>query len=53
MSPEDRLVLGLFYGDQASIQEISTMMGEKEGTIKSRLSRARDKLREVMDHGTR
>jgi len=52
MLPDDRLVLGLFYGDQASIQEICTMTGEKEGTIKSRLSRARDKLREVLDHGT-
>ena len=53
LSPDDRLVLGLFYGDQASLQEICTMTGEKEGTIKSRLSRARDKLREVIDHGTR
>lgn len=53
MSPEDRLVLGLFYGEQASIQEICRVTGDREGTIKSRLSRARDKLREVMDHGTR
>lgn len=53
ISPDDRLVLGLFYGDQASIQEICMMTGDKEGTIKSRLSRARDKLREVLDHGTR
>jgi len=53
LSPDDRLVLGLFYGDQASIQGICTMTGEKEGTIKSRLSRARDRLREVIDHGTR
>jgi RNA polymerase sigma factor (sigma-70 family) len=52
ISPADRLVLGLFYGDQASIQEVCTMTGEKEGTIKSRLSRARDRLREVIDHGT-
>jgi RNA polymerase sigma-70 factor (ECF subfamily) len=51
ISPADRLVLGLFYGDQVSIQEICTMTGEKEGTIKSRLSRARDRLREVLDHG--
>jgi RNA polymerase sigma factor (sigma-70 family) len=53
ISPADRLVLGLFYGDQASIQEVCTMTGEKEGTIKSRLSRARDRLREVIDHGTK
>lgn len=52
LAPADRLVLGLFYGDRASIQEIGRMTGEKEGTIKSRLSRARERLREVMDHGT-
>jgi DNA-directed RNA polymerase specialized sigma24 family protein len=28
------------------------MTGEKEGTVKSRLSRARERLREVIDHGT-
>ncbi len=52
LSPEDRLVVGLFYGDQASIQDICRMTGEKEGTVKSRLSRARERLREVIDHGT-
>lgn len=52
ISPSDRLVMGLFYGDQASIQDICRMTGEKEGTVKSRLSRARERLREVIDHGT-
>jgi len=42
----------LFYGDQTSIQDICRMTGEKEGTVKSRLSRARERLREVIDHGT-
>jgi len=52
LSPADRLVMGLFYGDQTSIQDICRMTGEKEGTVKSRLSRARERLREVIDHGT-
>jgi RNA polymerase sigma-70 factor (ECF subfamily) len=52
ISAADRLVMGLFYGDQASIQDICRMTGEKEGTVKSRLSRARERLREVIDHGT-
>ncbi|MGB9667165.1 MAG: RNA polymerase sigma factor [Candidatus Cryosericum sp.] len=52
LSPEDRLVMGLFYGDQASIRDICRMTGEKEGTVKSRLSRARERLREVIDDGT-
>lgn len=51
LTPADRLVIGLFYGDQSSIQDICCMTGEKEGTVKSRLSRARDRLREVIDHG--
>ena len=52
LSPPDRLVMGLFYGEQTSIQDICRMTGEKEGTVKSRLSRARERLREVIDHGT-
>jgi len=52
LSPADRLVMGLFYGDQTSIHDICRMTGEKEGTVKSRLSRARERLREVIDHGT-
>ena len=52
LSPADRLVMGLFYGEQTSIQDICRMTGEKEGTVKSRLSRARERLQEVIDHGT-
>lgn len=52
LSPAERLVMGLFYSDQTSIQDICRMTGEKEGTVKSRLSRARERLREVIDHGT-
>jgi RNA polymerase sigma factor (sigma-70 family) len=52
LSPADRLVMGLFYSEQTSIQDICRMTGEKEGTVKSRLSRARERLREVIDHGT-
>lgn len=48
LEPKERLIITLFYMDNASIKEISFLTGEKEGTIKSRLSRARDKLREVI-----
>jgi RNA polymerase sigma-70 factor (ECF subfamily) len=51
LTPADRLVIGLFYGDQSSIHDICCMTREKEGTVKSRLSRARDRLREVIGHG--
>jgi RNA polymerase sigma-70 factor (ECF subfamily) len=48
LEPQERLIMTLFYVDNASIKEICLLTGEKEGTIKSKLSRARDKLREVI-----
>ncbi|MCX6087906.1 MAG: RNA polymerase sigma factor [Caldiserica bacterium] len=48
LEPQERLIMTLFYMDNASIKEICLLTGEKEGTIKSKLSRARDKLREVI-----
>lgn len=51
LTPADRLVIGLFYGDRSSIHDICCMTREKEGTVKSRLARARDRLREAIDHG--
>lgn len=39
----------LFYFEEMSISEISEVLEEKEGTIKSRLSRARSILRESME----
>jgi RNA polymerase sigma-70 factor (ECF subfamily) len=48
LEPNERLIITLFYMENDSIKEISFLTGEKEGTIKSRLSRARDKLREVI-----
>jgi len=51
LEPQERLVMTLFYMDNASIKEICLLTGEKEGTVKSKLSRARDKLREVIANG--
>lgn len=44
-----REALILFYFEDMSIKEISVVLEEKEGTIKSRLSRGRVILREYMD----
>lgn len=41
-------VLVLFYFDDLSIKEISEVLDEKEGTIKSRLSRGRSELRRFL-----
>lgn len=41
-----REVLVLFYFEEFSIKEIANLLNEKEGTIKSKLSRGRNILRE-------
>lgn len=46
-----RQVLVLFYFDGLSIKEISEILDEKEGTIKSKLSRGRKILGESLDKG--
>lgn len=43
-----RTVIHLFYFEDMSIAEISKALGDKESTIKSRLSRARDMLKPML-----
>lgn len=42
---EYRLVVVMYYVNRFTIKEISEILNEKEGTIKSRLSRARQQLK--------
>ena len=51
LSPIYREALVLFYYQDLSIAEISELLKEKEGTIKSRLSRARSILAKEMKKG--
>ncbi|WP_313340229.1 sigma-70 family RNA polymerase sigma factor [Sedimentibacter sp.] len=46
-----RETLVLFYFDNFSVKEISDILNEKEGTIKSRLSRGRNILKEKLLKG--
>ena len=46
-----REVLVLFYFEERSIKEISCLLNEKEGTIKSKLSRGRNILKEGLLKG--
>ena len=48
-----REVLVLFYYEELSIKEISNLLNEKEGTIKSKLSRGRNMLKESLLKGGR
>ena len=46
-------VIVLFYFEELSIKEISEILDEKEGTVKSKLSRGRDLLRKALEKGGR
>lgn len=46
LSKEQKLVVSLYYISQFNTREISEILKEPEGTIKSRISRAKVKLRE-------
>ena len=48
-----REILVLFYFEELSIKEISNLLNEKEGTIKSKLFRGRNMLKESLLKGGR
>lgn len=48
MKPIYREVVTLFYFEELSIKEICEILGEGEGTVKSKLHRARKFLKEVL-----
>ena len=48
LSDDLRTVTVLFYYDDLSVREISRVTGVKPGAIKTRLSRARQKLRDTL-----
>ena len=45
----DRDAVYLYYYEEYTILEIAKILGEREGTTRSRLSRARKKLRAIME----
>ena len=49
MSEDDRLVIGYRYFLDLSEEETAAALGIARGTVKSRLSRALDRLREHME----
>lgn len=46
LSPESRLCIMLYYYEGYSVSEIAAFLNEPEGTVKSRLSRARKSMRQ-------
>lgn len=48
LAPDHRAVVTLFYYEDMSLREISRTLGLPEGTVKSRLARARNRLKELL-----
>lgn len=49
LEDDDRTVLFLYYYEGYSAKEIGTMLGKTENTIHARLSRARGRLKEILE----
>jgi len=49
LPPADRAVLHLFYYEGWSTEEIARITGQRPGTVRSRLTRARQKLRVLLE----
>ena len=45
----DRDAVYLYYYEEYTVKEVAKLLGEREGTTRSRLSRARKKLRAIME----
>ena len=48
LPPKERAVIHLFYYEGYSTEEIAAITGQRPGTVRSRLSRARGQLREIL-----
>jgi len=51
LDSKDRTVLSLFYLDNMKTKDISFLLNESEESVRTRLSRARTKLKEVIEDG--
>ena len=48
LPPKERAVIHLYYYEGYPTAEIAALTGEREGTVRSRLTRARARLRELL-----
>lgn len=48
LSGKDRELLHLYYYEQLSVREIGDLLGRKESTVRTQLTRARGRLREIL-----
>jgi RNA polymerase sigma-70 factor (ECF subfamily) len=50
IAPLDRTLVNLFYLEECSVREVAAICGESEGNVKTRLHRARARLRKLMNY---
>ncbi|MCQ2290762.1 MAG: sigma-70 family RNA polymerase sigma factor, partial [Muribaculaceae bacterium] len=50
LNPVERTVITLFYIDDLPLKKIVSITGLPEGTVKSNLHRAKEKMREVIKY---
>ncbi len=48
LSPLDRTLVNLFYMEERSVREVAAICGESESNVKTRLHRARTRLKQIM-----
>ena len=51
LSGKYRMILHLYYYEEYSIREIAELLHIKENTVDSRLSRGREKLKQIFEKG--
>lgn len=51
LAPEDRIIMVLYYSDGYTTKQISKIININENTIKGRLKRAKENLREKLEGG--
>jgi RNA polymerase sigma-70 factor (ECF subfamily) len=49
---DERMIITLFYSEDLSIKEISKIMNITQSTVSTKLSRARNKLKKILEGGT-
>lgn len=50
LDAKERLALTLLHGEEFSVAEVADIVGWSESNVKTRLSRCRNKLRNIFDH---
>ncbi|MDR2883026.1 MAG: RNA polymerase sigma factor [Alistipes sp.] len=51
LAPLDRTLVTLFHLEDRSVRDVAAICGESESNVKTRLHRARSRLRKLMDDG--